>query len=176
MGWIGFDLDGTLALWGYELHPVTRETHYDVLQIGPPIPAMVALCKSLIVEGKEVRIFTARVGPATEEECLNAIEPITPEDAGAVGMATWAFNREQGPHLSAQAYWQEYQRSLIECWCANNLGTILPITATKDFHMWQLYDDRCIQVVSNDGRTVEGMLAETLKRIGEIEASLEGIL
>ena len=51
-GWIGVDLDGTLA-------------HYDgwkgVTHIGRPIAAMVDRGKLWLAEGREVRIFTARV-------------------------------------------------------------------------------------------------------------------
>ena len=51
-GWVGFDLDGTIA-------------HYDGWKggghIGEPIPSMIALIRSLIGSGQEVRIFTARV-------------------------------------------------------------------------------------------------------------------
>lgn len=51
-GWIGIDLDGTLA-------------EYDgwkgVEHIGKPIPSMVKRVKEWISEGKDVRIFTARV-------------------------------------------------------------------------------------------------------------------
>ena len=51
-GWIGVDLDGTLAHyedWQGELH------------IGEPIPAMVERIKNWLRCGIEVRIFTARV-------------------------------------------------------------------------------------------------------------------
>jgi hypothetical protein len=51
-GWIGVDLDGTLAFYSGWQGP----TH-----IGPPVPAMLARVKQWIAEGKEVRIFTARV-------------------------------------------------------------------------------------------------------------------
>jgi hypothetical protein len=51
-GWIGVDLDGTLA-------------YYDgwkgIEHVGEPIPAMVDRVKKWIAEGLEVRIFTARV-------------------------------------------------------------------------------------------------------------------
>lgn len=51
-GWIGVDLDGTLA-------------HYDswrgIEHIGAPIVPMVARVKRWLAEGHEVRIFTARV-------------------------------------------------------------------------------------------------------------------
>jgi hypothetical protein len=48
-GWIGVDLDGTLAYYNGD-----HET------IGPPIPAMLARVKAWLAEGREVRIFTAR--------------------------------------------------------------------------------------------------------------------
>lgn len=50
-GWIGVDLDGTLA-------------HYEGWAggaIGAPVPAMQARVKQWIREGRDVRIFTARV-------------------------------------------------------------------------------------------------------------------
>lgn len=51
-GWWGCDLDGTLAHydgWIHELH------------IGEPIQPMVDRVKRWLAEGREVRIFTARV-------------------------------------------------------------------------------------------------------------------
>jgi hypothetical protein len=51
-GWIGVDLDGTLA-------------HYngwvDELHIGDPVPLMVERVKDWLKQGTAVRIFTARV-------------------------------------------------------------------------------------------------------------------
>jgi len=51
-GWIGVDLDGTLA-------------HYDrwrgIDHIGEPIPAMVARVKAWLEQGVAVKIFTARM-------------------------------------------------------------------------------------------------------------------
>jgi hypothetical protein len=51
-GWIGVDLDGTLAqydVWRGEEH------------IGEPVPAMADRVRQWIADGQEVRIFTARV-------------------------------------------------------------------------------------------------------------------
>lgn len=53
-GWIGVDLDGTLAKYDAFVSP----TH-----IGEPVPAMVERVKRWLDEGHEVRIFTARVAP-----------------------------------------------------------------------------------------------------------------
>lgn len=50
-GWIGVDLDGTLA----EYHGWKGPEH-----IGAPVPAMVARVKRWLAEGKTVKIMTAR--------------------------------------------------------------------------------------------------------------------
>lgn len=61
-GWIGVDLDGTIA----EYHGWQGDTH-----IGPPIPAMIERVKQWLAEGKQVKIFTARVN-VRDGECLTA--------------------------------------------------------------------------------------------------------
>lgn len=55
-GWIGVDIDGTLA--EYERTP---EELWDGTKIGKPIPLMLARVKRWIGQGREVRIVTARV-------------------------------------------------------------------------------------------------------------------
>jgi hypothetical protein len=84
-----------------------------------------------------VRIFTARVGPASEEECAAAFGTVCTHQA-----------------------WVDFQRRLIQDWCHEHLGQVLLVTATKDFHMIGLYDDRAKQVVSNQGVLVEELFAE----------------
>lgn len=44
----------------------------------------------------------------------------------------------------------------IKQWCANVFGQVLPVTATKDFQMIELWDDRCVQVEKNTGRRMDG--------------------
>lgn len=51
-GWIGVDLDGTLAMY---------EKFLGLHVIGEPIPLMVARVKKWVDEGREVKIMTARV-------------------------------------------------------------------------------------------------------------------
>ncbi len=46
--------------------------------------------------------------------------------------------------------------SAVQSWCQRHLGQILEITATKDMHMIELWDDRCVQVEPNTGRRVDG--------------------
>lgn len=63
-GWIGVDLDGTLAQYdGWK----------GAENIGEPIPLMVARVKEWLVKGHEVRIFTARVShDGTDERLADA--------------------------------------------------------------------------------------------------------
>lgn len=55
-GWIGVDLDGTLAHYGGYKGPD---------HIGEPVPAMLARVKKWLADGVEVKIFTARVDGGT---------------------------------------------------------------------------------------------------------------
>lgn len=55
-GWIGVDLDGTLAMY---------ESYKGPGIIGEPVPMMVERVKSWLADGIKVKIFTARSG---EEE------------------------------------------------------------------------------------------------------------
>ena len=57
-GWIGVDLDGTLAEYN----------GWDGGKIGAPIPKMVARVKRWLAEGIEVRIMTARISPKSRRE------------------------------------------------------------------------------------------------------------
>lgn len=52
-GWIGVDLDGTLSTYGL--------TYIGPLWIGDPVPRMVEKVNQWIIEGKNIKIFTARV-------------------------------------------------------------------------------------------------------------------
>ena len=62
-GWIGVDLDGTLAYY---------ENWISEEHIGEPIPLMVARVKQWLAEGRDVRIFTARVSHPESTEMTKA--------------------------------------------------------------------------------------------------------
>lgn len=66
-GWIGVDLDGTLA----EYDHWRGETH-----IGKPIPLMVERVKQWLASGKTVKIVTARVSTGTGDRALSAVATI----------------------------------------------------------------------------------------------------
>lgn len=60
-GWIGVDLDGTLAHWDKSRGPG---------HVGEPIKPMVDRVKKMMADGKDVRIFTARPPhPAIRKWC-----------------------------------------------------------------------------------------------------------
>ena len=118
-GWIGVDLDGTLAQYGGQWTG----------GIGAPVPNMVARVRRWLNEGKDVRIFTARV----------AIDPTM-------------YSAESDRH--ADQDFANEQRAIIEQWCRQQFGQVLPITATKDFACILIYDDRARQVEMNTGRVI----------------------
>lgn len=76
MGWIGVDLDKTLAHY---------EPPFDPMKIGAPVPAMLNRVLDWLNAGQEVRIFTARasvpehVAPVIEwcKEHLGREIPVT---------------------------------------------------------------------------------------------------
>lgn len=117
-GWIGVDLDGTLA-------------HYDGWKggdhIGEPIRPMVERVCNWLEQGREVRIFTARVGRTGKVTILGGKD----DEDFATG-----------------------QRKLIQEWCLKHIGIVLEVTATKDFGMIELWDDRCVQVIPNTGNPI----------------------
>jgi 16S rRNA C967 or C1407 C5-methylase (RsmB/RsmF family) len=71
-GWIGVDLDGTLAHWDH----YRGDDH-----VGKPVEQMVKRVRQWIREGKDVRLFTARKPhPAIRrwmQEHLGKVLPIT---------------------------------------------------------------------------------------------------
>lgn len=69
-GWIGVDLDGTLAYW---------DKWGGDLEIGEPIAPMVARVRGWLADGLNVKIMTARIGPhplcrTTREQRIQAIQ------------------------------------------------------------------------------------------------------
>lgn len=78
MGWIGVDLDGTLAVY----------RGWNGGEIGEPVPAMVERVKRWLAEGQDVRIFTARVGVCGEysdESLRTANEDFAREQETLIG-------------------------------------------------------------------------------------------
>ena len=74
-GWIGVDLDGTLA---------TYHGWQGIHHIGRPIPLMAKRVKEWLSDGVEVRIFTARYSSAfpDREEAASYIQDWTEKHFG----------------------------------------------------------------------------------------------
>ena len=120
-GWIAVDLDGTLALYDH---------WRGIEHIGEPVPLMLERVKCWLKQGRDVRIFTARV------------------DGGEVALAMGDKNGEA--HRNVEAV-----RHHIEQWCLKHVGQVLPVTNKKDYGMVALWDDRCVQVEPNTGRRMD---------------------
>lgn len=125
-GWIGVDLDGTLARYdGWK----------GVEHIGEPIEPMVRRIKNWLAEGKEVRIFTARVYVPSPDE---------------VG------DKETWQKMAAE---RALAMMVIFRYCEKHIGQLLPVTCIKDPGMIELWDDRAIQVVTNCGEPIDRLTA-----------------
>lgn len=122
-GWIGVDLDGTLAHWdGFQ----------SAEHIGAPVPRMAARVRRYLAQGKDVRIFTARV------------------DGGRVALA-------MGFSAGEQFRDAERIRAIIQDYTELHFGQRLPVTNVKDFGMRRLYDDRAVQILANTGERADGI-------------------
>lgn len=120
--WIGVDLDGTLARydgWVSEKH------------IGEPIPLMAERVRTWLAEGKDIRIFTARV------------------DGGYAALA-------MGHSDAAKFHDVAYIVSIIQDWTEKHFGRRLPVTNQKDFGLIELWDDRAVQIMFNTGLRADG--------------------
>ena len=139
-GWIGVDLDGTLAQYTVWEGPES---------IGPPVEKMLTRVKQWIADGSEVRIVTARV----------SIYDMTVPANELVQVA----------------------RQAIQDWCVEHGLPRLPVTATKDYGMVELWDDRAIQVAKNTGEKVAAawkaerdMLLDMTRSLDEHPEDYEG--
>jgi hypothetical protein len=138
-GWIGVDLDGTLAKydgWRGSDH------------IGEPIEPMLKRVQEWLEQGLTVKIFTAR-----------AYCPPEPQNPGKLPAGNYnpdnlkIMEAEYTDWLSRRLQVRASLRA-IQAWCGVHLGTILDVTCTKDFNMVELWDDRCVQVMTNTGERV----------------------
>lgn len=123
-GWIGVDLDGTLAHY-------TEWTAWNAF--GKPIQPMVDRVRRWLADGITVKIVTARVRPFNPKT-----DNVKTERCYKTG--TKFSNRDM--------------MSAIQDWTEKHIGKRLPVTCSKDVSMVELWDDRAVQVVSNTGRTL----------------------
>jgi hypothetical protein len=124
-GWIGVDLDGTLAVY---------DGWRGADHIGEPVPAMLARVKAWLAEGRDVRIFTARVWKPSE---------LIPE-------------------FQARAREADAARDAIVRWCQQHVGRPLAVTCMKDYSMIELWDDRAVQVIPNTGVALQELINQAV--------------
>lgn len=129
-GWLGVDLDGTLADYS--------QGWQGAAVIGDPVPAMFERVQRWLSEGREVRIFTARVWPITD---------VITENYDLTGVAIRMDPSGRAQEAATAAF-------AIQAWLNRHFGRVLPITCVKDLAMVELYDDRCVQVIANTGQLV----------------------
>lgn len=98
----------------------------QVNTIGAPIEKMVQRVKGWLAAGEEVRIVTARVAISGTRNVAGQLDNVE---------------------------FAKQQREMIQAWCIKHIGQPLRITASKDFHMDKLWDDRAVEVVTNTGMT-----------------------
>ena len=160
-GWYGFDLDGTLAKY---------DKWEGIDHIGEPVERMVDLIKRMHMEGRVVKILTARVAPRANTEYKDREKCAPPEYAATADFSgfpadakTWIENMYLGLDT-----WGA--REFIIDWCLKNLGFLPEITHEKDHLMLELYDDRVKQVVPNEGFLVEDLYRECGKMLKEVHA------
>lgn len=139
--WIGVDLDGTLAAY---------DGWRGWNEIGEPLFPMLERVYNWLEEGRDVRIFTARV-------CF---------DIDVCRVTGQEFTRAQ-------------MVSAIQDWCERQSLPRLPVTNVKDIYMTELWDDRAVQMVPNTGRTLADehaavVAADTGRAFGSAPVSNSG--
>ena len=138
-------MDGTLTEWD----GVWRGPSY----IGAPIARTVRRVKHWLNQGKDVRIFTARV----------YVGPVPDNNAPLAQAKFEAYIQRRDEANEC--------RQAIAVLCINLFGQSLPITCEKDYHMVLLLDDRAQQVVPNTGALVQEELRRAVQGLKAIAAS-----
>jgi hypothetical protein len=95
----------------------------SLLVFGEPVWPMVERVKQWLREGYEVRICTARAAPPYWKPGRDAPNTLTFTDV----------------------------EKAVQDWTEEHIGVRLPVTYSKDLHMIELWDDRCVQVEPNTG-------------------------
>jgi hypothetical protein len=141
-GWIGVDMDGTLAYYD-------KWTGWN--EFGSPIPAMASRVIRWLHEGRDVRILTARIGLPMG---------ITPRWGVPASSARYSRVKRHHCKLTGDKFSDRDMADAIGEWTLRNVGKTLWAQCYKDFMMVEYWDDRCVQVVPNTGLSIEEHLRE----------------
>lgn len=115
------DFDGTL---------VKYDKWVSCEHIGEPIQPMIDRVKMWLKQGREVVIFTARAYPVG----------IAYEYTGMTPEAYVARMKEAQQAIKA-----------IALWSIDTFGRALPVMCWKDYHAVEVWDDRAVQIIPNEG-------------------------
>lgn len=127
-GWIAVDMDGTLFEY-------TEWTKWN--EFGKPIELMAARVKLWVSQGKDVRIFTARMPLPHEQEI------------------------EQTCYRTGEKFNGVMMKKAIADHTEKHLGFRMRAQCYKDLYTIEIWDDRAIGVIANSGMTlVDAALAE----------------
>lgn len=136
-GWIGVDLDGTLAHY-------TTWTGWN--EFGSPIVPMQQRVMRWLDEGKDVRILTARIGLPMG---------VSPRWGDQQEGLTYSRVKRHHCKLTGDKFSDRDMAEAIGDWTLANVGERLQAQCFKDFMMIEYWDDRCVQVVPNTGLSIE---------------------
>lgn len=95
------------------------------------------------------------IGPPIEEMRLRVKQWLDEGQEVRILTARVGPQRQDLPHPIAEI------TQHIEAWCLTHLGQVLRVTSQKDYCMVAFWDDRCVQVVPNTGRSLVEKLADT---------------
>jgi hypothetical protein len=59
----------------------------------------------------------------------------------------------------------EKVKAIIRVWCREFIGQELELTCEKDYHMYELWDDRAVQVIPNTGIRADGFYFDESKAL-----------
>lgn len=141
-GWIGCDLDGTLAYYG-------DWTAWN--EFGSPIVPMQQRVVRWLAEGRDVRILTARIG------LPQGLSPRWGEHAAPL---SYSRVKRHTCRLTGDKFSDRDMYEAIGTWTLRHVGQALRSQCFKDFMMIEYWDDRCVQVVPNTGISVMERMTE----------------
>jgi hypothetical protein len=148
--WIGVDLDGTLAD-----HYWPEKGPYDPVRIGDPIPAMVEQVKAWIAEGHEVRVFTARVGPAGSAPSDEDF------DLGPIYRAIWAWTEKHIGTKLMPTCMKDY--GMVELW-DDRAVRVLHNTGARCCDI-DVSIESTVKALINDMRDQPGVVLDALRTL-----------
>lgn len=106
------------------------------------------------------------IGPPIEAMRLRVLQWLAEGQEVRILTARVGPQRHDVPHTIAEI------RGHIEQWCLKHFDQVLPVTCQKDYCMVEFWDDRCVQVVPNTGRSLADELEAAHREAHALAVSL----